>query len=229
MSTNLRYLVYGLIVALLLLSGLASAVPNTGVASAISSNNFTVVIGATDGGDAWIVWGGAPGNEVFGSQTRTGNGAITVYGAPIMGGQTIYYKACDSTGCDPVEQTLTIPAITTLPTPTFGAAYKNLTARHFALDSIAPNILPGYVATGVTPTLLWGIMFFFIFFGFWFRTRSVRMVLVLGLLMAAFIATPIVGSAVGPLGFAIPLMFEYVAQGLLACAIAGVLLSFIRK
>ena len=205
------------------------ALPTTSAAYNIGSNNFTVDITTSDGGDVWVVWGGMPGNELFGSQVQTGDCTLTVYGAPLLGGKTIWYKSCDSTGCDPVEQTLVIPAITPIPVSTFGNAYRNLTARHFAIDSIAPNILPGYTATGVTPTLLWGIMFFFIFWGFFFRTKSVRMVIILGILMAAFIATPMIGSAVGPLGFNIPVLFEYVAQGFLAVAISGVLISFIRK
>jgi hypothetical protein len=74
------------------------------------------------------------------------------------------------------------------------------------------------------PTLLWGIMFFFIIFGFWFRTRSVRLVLILSFVMAAFILTPTAGLMLGA-----PLMFQYVAQGLMAAAMAGILVSFIRK
>lgn len=229
---SIKYLVYGIIiVALIFMSGV-HALPTTSAAYDISSNNFTVDITTSDGGDVWVIWGGMPGNELFGSQIQTGDCTLIVYGAPLIGGQTIYYKSCDSTGCDPVEQTLTIPAIAPLPVTTFGNAYRNLTARHFALDSIAPNILPGYTATGITPTLLWGIMFFFIFFGFWMRTRSVRMVIMLGLLMATFIATPVLTggfNAVGPLGFNLPVMFEYVAQGILALCISGVLITFIRK
>jgi hypothetical protein len=217
------------LLGLLLLIQVTSAVPNTGVASLIGSNNFTVTVAGSDGGDTWIIWGGAPGNEIFGSQIQTGDGTFIVYGAPLIGGQTLYYKSCDSTGCDPVEQTLIIPAITPLPTTTFGNAYKNLTARHFSIDSIAPNLLPGYIATGITPTLLWGIMFFFIFFGFWFRTKDVKMVVILGLLMATFIATPIVLGGNGPLGFVLPTMFVLVAQGVMAACIGGILISFIRK
>jgi hypothetical protein len=212
-----------ILLGFLLLVQATSAVPNTGAATAIGSNNFTVAITMSDGGDTWVVWGGAAGNELFGSQVQTGDCSLTVYGAPLIGGQTIWYRACDSTGCGN-ERTLTLPAITPLPTPTFGNAYKNLTARHFAIDSIAPNILPGYTATGITPTLLWGIMFFFILFGFWFRTKSVRMVLIIGLLMATFILTPTAGLFLGA-----PLMFQYVAQGLMAAAMAGILISFIRK
>ena len=201
-----------------------SAVPTGGAASAISSNNFTVAVAGSDGGDVWIAWGTATGAHPWASSYRTGDGDVVTYGAPIIGGTTIYYVACDSTGCDATERTAAIPAITPIPTSTFGAGYKNMTARHFSVDSIAPNILPGYFATGISASLLWGIMFFFILFGFWFRTRSVRLILILALLMSVFILSPTAGLMLGT-----PLMFQYVAQGLMAAAIAGVLIGFIRK
>ena len=221
MST--RYYLYGLIVAILLLTSGVHAVPNTGVGILISSNNFTVPITASDGGDTWIVWGGMAGNEIFGSQIQTGDGSLMVYGAPLIGGQTIYYKACDSTGCGN-ERMLTLLAVTVMPTPTFGNAFRNMSARHFSIDSIAPNILPGYLATGITPTLLWGIMGFFIIFGVWMRTRSVRMPLILGLTLSVFILNPTQGLMMGQ-----PIMFQIAAQGFLSAAFAGVLLVLIKK
>jgi hypothetical protein len=217
-------LLFGLLVIITLLVTSVSAIPTGGAASAISSNNFTVAVTGSDGGDTWIAWGEAQGAHPWASSFYTGDGDVVVWGAPIIGGSTVYYVACDTTGCDPNEQTLSIPAITPLPTTTFGAAFKNMSARHFAIDSIAPNLLPGYFATGISASLLWGIMFFFILFGFWFRTRSVRLVLILAFIMSVFILTPTAGLMLGA-----PLMFQYVAQGLMAAAIAGVLISFIRK
>ena len=73
-------------------------------------------------------------------------------------------------------------------------------------------------------TIFAGILFFFVFFGFWFRTKSVRLSLVLGLLMAVFIITPTAGLMLGA-----PVLFQLVAQGLMAAAIAGVLVGFMRK
>ena len=224
MNTKHSVLAIILGITLLLSFNLANAVPTGGAASGITSNNFTVAVTGSDGGDVWIAWGAAPGAHPWGSSYRTGDGYVIVYGAPIIGGSNVYYIACDSTGCDPNEQTLVIPAITPVPESTFGAGYRNMTNRHFAIDSIAPNILPGYLATGIQPTLLWGIMFFFILFGFWFRTRSVRLVLIIGFLMSVFILTPTTGLMLGA-----PLLFQYVAQGLMAAAIAGVLIAFIRK
>lgn len=221
-----KYSIYAVVigVTLLLSFNLASAIPTAGAASGITTNSFNVTVAGSDGGDTWIAWGQAPGAHGWGSSFRTGDGVIKVYGAPIIGGSTIYYVACDSTGCDSTEQTLSIPAITPVPTTTFGVWYRNMTNQHFAVDSIAPNILPGYLATGMSATLLWGIMFFFIMFGFWFRTRSVRLVIIMAFLMSVFILTPTAGLMLGA-----PLMFQYVSQGLMAAAIAGILVSFIRK
>lgn len=221
MTTKL--LALGLL-AMVLLVAAVSAAPTGGAASAISSNNFTVAVTGSDGGDVWIAWGTASGAHPWASVYQTGDGSLTVYGAPIIGGTTIYYVACDSTGCDASEQTLNVPAITPNPTTTFGAGYRNMSARHFSIDSIAPNLLPGYFATGISPTLLWGIMFFFIVAGFWFRTRSVRLILVLLFLISVFILSPTAGLMMG-----VPLMGQYILQGLMAAAISGVLIGFIRK
>lgn len=216
---NYKYLLF---VVLLLALPLVSAVPTTGDATAISSNNFTVPVAGASG-DVWISWGLATTAEPWGSGVYQENGDIRVYGAPLLGGSVVYYKACDSSGCG-VIKTVNIPSVTPMPTTTFGNPYRNLTREHFAITSIAPNILPGYLGSGITPTLLWGIMFFFIFFGFWFRTRSVRLAIILGFIMAAFILTPTGGLFLGA-----PLTFQLVAQGLMAAAIAGILVGFIRK
>ena len=212
-----------ILLGLLLLIQVTSAVPNTGAATLIGSNNFTVAITASDGGDTWVVWGGVSGNEIFGSQIQSGDGSLTVYGAPLIGGETLYYQACDSTGCGN-ERSLTLLAVTPLPTPTFGNAYKNITASHFALDSLSPNLVTGYLATGITPTLLWGIMGVFIIFGMWMRTRSVRLPLIIGLTISAFILNPTQGLMMGQ-----PIAFQIFAQGAMAAAFAGVLLVLIKK
>ena len=207
----------------LLLIGVVQAVPTAGAATAVSSNNFTVAVTGSNGGDTWIAWGQATAAHPWASQTQTGDGSFTVYGAPIIGGQKVYYVACDSTGCG-AEQSTTILAITPLPTPSFGAVYNNLTSQHFRVTAIPAALVATYAMTQVSVTLYAGIAFFFLFFGFWFRTRSVRLALIMGLLMAVFIITPTAGLMLGA-----PVLFQMVAQGLMAAAIAGVLLAFIRK
>ena len=221
MNTKYALLAIGI---LLLVVQAATAVPTASAATLIGSNNFTTTVAGSDGGNVRIIFGGASGNLMWSSQIETGDGTWTVYGAPLIGGETVYYKACDSTGCSVLERSCTLAAVTIVPTPTFGNAYKNMTYRHFSLDSIAPNILPGYTATGMPTNLLWGIMFMFVLFGFWFRTKSIRMVLIMGIMMATFILSPTVGLMMGA-----PLVFQLVAQGLIAAAIAGLLITLIRK
>ena len=208
---------------MLLLIGAVQAVPTVGAASGVTSNSFNVTMTGSDGGDTWVAWGQATGQNNWASATQTGDGVFYVYGAPIIGGTTVYYKGCDSTGCGN-ELTAPIPAITPLPTPTFGKIFTNLTAQHFAMTSIPAALVAAYVATQVSITIFAGILFFFVFFGFWFRTKSVRLALVLGLLMAVFIITPTAGLMLGA-----PVLFQLCAQGFMAAAIAGVLVSFMRK
>lgn len=212
-----------LIVALILFIPYpANAVPVTGIATDVSSNNFTVTTAGAVG-DTWIAWGQYPGYPSWGSQIETSPAAITVYGAPIIGGSTIYYKACDSTGCG-VERTLTFPAITTIPTPNYGAAFRNLSAQHFRISAL-PALLPsGYIANG-TPWIVYiSIVFFCIGFGFFFRTRSVRFALIMCLILSPFIVSAYSGLFLG-----IVLPFQMVAQMFLGAMLAGVLIAFMKK
>lgn len=219
----MNFKVIAVALVLTLICAGVQAVPTAGAATGVTSNSFTVAVTGSDGGNVWIAWGQKTLAHPWGSQTQTGDGSFTVYGAPIVGGTTVYYVACDSTGCGN-ENTVTIPAITPLPTTTFGAIYTNLTAQHFKITVIPTALVAAYAATQVSITLYSGLAFFFIFFGFWFRTRSVRLSLILGLLMAAFVVSPTAGLMIGA-----PIQFQMVAQGLMAAAIAGVLIGFMRK
>ena len=210
------------LVVMLLFIGVASAAPVTGVGFDITSNSFTVPVTGVVG-DGWIAWGQSPGNTNWAGSPQTGDGNYVVWGAPIIGGSTVYYKACDATGCG-AELSLIILTITPMPTSNFGAAYNNISARHFQIVDIPRNLLPGYTYGGTPANLIWGIMMISVFFGFWFRTRSVRFTLIMGFLLAAFVLTPTAGLMLGA-----PLMFQMVAQGLMAAAIAGIAISFIRK
>ena len=204
----------------------AAAIPTTGAATAIASNNFTVAVGGASG-DAFVVFGGSSGVYNFASSNYTVSGgvaSVTVWGAPLLGGTTYYYVACDSTGCASDEKTVTLPQVTPIPTTTFGVYYDTIASHHFAIDDIAPNILPGYTATGVSSTVVWGIMFVMIFIGFWLRTKSVRLTFIVGILMAVMFITPSTGLYLG-----VPLSFQVVAQCLIAAALAGIVFAFARN
>lgn len=210
---------------MLLLCAGVSAVPTTGAASAVGAGNFTVAIAGASG-DTWVAFGEAPGCENWQSAIVpiTGAGSITVSGAPLIGGTTVYFKACDNSGCDANEQSVTLPSVTPIPTTTYGTYYKNLSSSRFSIAAIPGMVMQGYKANGATEILLYGIMLFCFFTGMWFRTRSVRLPLILGFITAAFIVNPLSGLHLGT-----PLIFQQVASGLLAACLAGILLSFMRK
>jgi hypothetical protein len=210
-----------LFIVAVLITNPVGAIPVTGVATDVTSNNFTVPIAGAVG-DTWIAWGGYSGYLSWGSGIETAPASITVYGAPIIGGQTIYYKACDSTGCGN-ERSLIIPAITTVPTPNFGAAYRNLSNRHFAITAIPGQLLAGYTYNGTPWILLVSIIFFCIGFGYFFRTRSVRLALIMLLLLAPFAISAYSGLY---LGIALP--FQMGAQMLIPAMFAAVIISFMK-
>ncbi|MDD3019783.1 MAG: hypothetical protein PHX61_02230 [Alphaproteobacteria bacterium] len=216
----MKYLLALLICGLCICS-YVSAVPTASAATAISSNGFNTTISGSSG-NTWISWGDYPGKENWMSVVASGDGTIQVIGAPIYGGERIYFRPCDSTGCG-AEQTVTIPTITPVPTTTFKKLLSNITDSRFAPDKISQSLLSGY--TQVTPpTVLFGIAFVFIMFGIWYRTKSVRLIAVLGILISPFIMYGSNGLYLG-----IPSLGIGIAQGLLAAGVAGVLFSFIRK
>lgn len=201
------------------------AVPTTGAASAISSNNFTSTATGVSGGSAWVIWGHSSGNENFntGNTTATGGSStIMVWGAPLIGGRTVYYKACDVTGCGN-ERTVSIPAITPLPVPTFGDPLRSVITSHFAIINITAAIPAAYGLTGSPIILLWGIMYLCVFVGFWLRTRSVGLALFMVLLTVPFLASEYAGLYLGMPSIAVGFI------ALLAAAMAGLVMTLVKS
>lgn len=215
------------ILSLTILISIVSGVPVTGAAGDVTSNGFNVsVTGASPAGAVWIFYGDYADKENWISPPVTADGAgaatVPVIGAPLYGGEHVVFQACDSTGCGN-EMTVTIPAVTVMPTATFSGLVRNITNSRFNPSVIGASILSGY--TAVTPSsILFGIMGFFLMIGVWMRTKSVRLIAIVGILISPFIMYGSQGLYLG-----VPLVGQAIAQGLLAAGLAGVLLSFIRK
>lgn len=214
-----------LIILWSILVGIVSAIPNTGVATGITSNGFNSTLTGVTGTDCWIEWGDFPAGENWATPNATavaGTVDIPVLGSPIYGGESVYYTGCDLTGCGN-EQRVTIAAITPMPTTTFGKPLTNITRSRWDIQVIMFSLLSGY--TTVTPsTVLFGIAFLFLMIGIWMRTKSVRLIAVLGIIISPFIMYTSSGLMLG-----MPSIGQAVAQGLLAAGLAGVLFSFMRK
>jgi hypothetical protein len=216
------------IIALLFLIALVpamSAIPTVGAASGITSNGFNATVTGVTGSEAWIMWGDYSGMENWASVHVTalgGSANVQVLGAPIYGGESVYYQGCDETGCGN-ELSTVISAVTPMPTTTHGQLLKNITNRRFDPQVISSSLLSAY--TQVTPaTIVFSIVFIFLMMGIWYRTKSVRLIAIVGMIISPFIMYSTVGLNLG-----VPMLGIQVAQALLAAAFAGILFSFMRK
>ena len=222
---KLSALVPVLLVALLLLAGVATALPTTGAAADITSNGFNTTITGITGDSVWVYWGDYSGKENWITPNVTavaGTATVQLIGAPVYGGETIVFQACDSTGCGN-EVSVTLAAITPIPIYTFGQPIRNITNSRFNPQIIQNSLLSVY--TMVAPAvIMFGVAFLFFAFGIWMRTKSVRMMMILGLLIYPFIYLANAGLHLG-----IPLIAQSIAVGLFAAALAGLLVSWMRK
>jgi hypothetical protein len=229
MNMNINGILNWICIALLLalVIPMVSAAPTAGAATAVSAGNFTVPVAGITGTDFWVNYGQYSGDNMltWGTGNITASGAaqnVDIIGAPIIGESTLYYIACDATGCS-AENSVVIPSITPLPQTTFGNALRNITQNRFNVQMVGYQIIQGYI----TPsgwTVFWGLFFFGIMLGTWLRTRSVRLIAILGICISPFIMNPATGLFLG-----IPLEGQQLASGLLWASLAGVLLSFIRR
>ena len=212
------------LLALLLLVPFASALPTTGDATLIGANNFTVpVTGAS--GYAYVIWGQAAGQNNWMSYNSTLSGGaadIKIWGAPLIGGRTVYFKACDATGCG-AEKTVAIPSVTPLPVPTYGDPLRNIMQSHFALPNITAEIPGAYAMLGMPVMIIWAIMYVAVFAGIWLRTRTVRLALVVGFLAIPFIISNTTGLMLG-----MPVSVQILINGMMAAAIAGTIYGFFK-
>ena len=226
----MRYLVFALCLFLMVSS--VSAIPTTGAATSIGNNNFTLNCAGASG-DTFAKWGTHPVNfKVWTENVSPSGGAasINAYGSPIMPSTTYYATCCDSSGCDSTPVSFATAAYTPLPVSTLGSAIDNMTRSRFNILYIPEHILTPYAwlfpederVMGLT--VIFGIMFFFVYVGLWLRTRSVATGIVIGLLTASFVLFANEG-----LGLGIPVEFQAIAQALLYASLAGVFLAFLKK
>ena len=217
------------IVVLLALTGVAGALPTTGAVTDIGDNNFVLhATGAS--GDTYFRWGIKEDWQAFQTPTTTPAGGIvetSMYGSPIMPSTQYYVKACDTTGCGNVVSFLTTQ-ITLIVERTDEDPITNLTKSNFNLAYLPANLaypytilFPGQESFGIA--LVTGIIFTGFFVGFWIKSKSTHTGLFTGILIVSLLGTT------GTAAMGIPPEFLGIAQGIMYAAIAGVLLSLLKK
>lgn len=203
-----------------------SAVPITGVPYAIGSNNLTVPLTGVTGTECWVVYGPNDGIGVWGTENYTPSGGaanVVIWGAPLTGGTSYYAMGCDQTGCDATGVLFSTLPITPIPDAHLGNAYRNLSQSHFSIIALSGVIESAYVP-GIPRTLLYGVLIGLIFIGIWMRTKSVRMVCSLGIMLGGMLFSNASGLFLG-----IPLQEQLLGGILLAGGLTGWFMSLVIK
>lgn len=216
-------LLYLILVAMLVLLPAVSALPTTGAASLIGSNNVTLAAaGVTT--TAWFEYGLTSGSLIWKSPNDTATGAYSkrIYGSPLMGGQEFYYRACDVTGCG-AELSFTMAVVTPQPQTTFGYIYQNVTESGFDPVLIGANAMEPYMwPVAPATSIVWGLVFLFIFAGLWMRGRDVTIPVMLGFIVGFIALNP-------SYGIGVPAPFAGIAQGIVYASLAGIIMVLFKK
>jgi hypothetical protein len=139
-----------------------------------------------------------------------------------MGGQRYYASACDDTGCGN-QVTWVMAAITPIPTHGFDAGWNGLVLSHWSLATISSFFLYAYT-TNIPLTVFWGFIVGAIILGFWRKTKHVRLVGTLLIILSPILMVPTTGLYIG-----MPLVMQSLGAVLFALGFAGVALSLIKK
>ena len=211
--------------------GIASAVPTTSSATSVGNNNVTMNgYGVSPGSTGWFQFGMRSGYAYAHTKNLTANesGSITytMRGTPLFGCTSYYYRACDPTGCGAEVSFITL-AVTPLPTVTFGSFIENVTENQFDPGNLIWNSIQLYVPPdtgGLGLTIFFSLFLSMIFVGIWLRTRGTMVATALGVICIGLF----VGMATG-LQWGMAPEFVAAAQALLYVSFAGIIVSFTFK
>lgn len=200
--------------------GLVAAVPTTGSVSGIGAGTatFNQAGGASD---CWFAWGTSTTNQIYRTWNDTACAlTYTVTGAPLLSCTTYYVKACDLTGCGS-NKAFTTSAATVSNQSTFGDGFKTLMKSGLNITQMVPIIVSPY-SGAMTASVVWGLLFLFIFTGMWIRQHDIVVPMLI-----AFVAGALVWSGTSALG--VPPEWADLGMGLMYAAFAGVVFSWFTR
>lgn len=215
------------LVGLILLVGIASAIPTTNAATLVGSNNATVS-GTGFVGVGWFNWGQNPNSEYWKTPNQTPTGGALTYRisqSPLFGNTVFYFNACDQSGCGNQQSFTTLP-VTPIPTLAIGGIYQNMTENGYDIPMMAANLYQPYVWSGSPITIVFMLIFSPLFIGIWLRSRTVLVALILGFVTGSFI---LFATANNTIGISMPPEVVAIAQAMCYIAFAGTVLYIVHR
>ena len=216
-------------ICLVLMVGVASAITT----DAVTDISNTKVTFNSHGGVApcWYVWG-AGSNYYWSTPNQSTCGSDYQYGSPMMTGQTYNVKACDATGCDATPVNFTVDPAKMIDITNFGYGVMTIWRSGFNITAVSAVIVEPYVMTIAGSELLpdalrqnamgilIGILFFFIYVGYWLRGQGIGLPCFMSIL--SFVV--IFGS--GQVGVGVPPEFQKLGWALLVVGMTGLIYSW---
>ena len=198
------------------------AVPTAGTPTSITSNNVTIPISGASG-PVFIKYSEVSGTYVWYSDNWSASyGQVTVWGAPLLGGQTYYGVPCDNTGCGN-QVSWTMAAITPVPTNNYDAPLNAIITSHWNIALMPAALITAYTAN-IPVTLVFAMIIGFITIGIWRNTKSVRLIGIIFIIVGPLLISNSSGLYMG-----MPTYMQSLGAVLFSAGVAGILLSFIHK
>ena len=206
---------------------LTADIQNTGAGTAYAKNvTLNGYNALTQNLTYWAEFGlvSNPTYYPFKSNNATGGGNFSIYvqGLPLMAGQTYYYRWTNGTYSSASELSFTMAAVGSVPPPTFGNAYQTIRAGGLNITAL-PFVSTSPYTDLMGNQIVWGLIFAFIFIGYWIMSEDITIPVILGLITS--------GSLLygGTLSLGIPPEFVNIAQALLIISVIGLIYTLIRK
>jgi hypothetical protein len=208
--------------ACIVLIGVAGAVPTTGSATLVGSNNATIDCSGVVS-TWWVQWGETE-EMYWKSSDQTSGTSYRIHNSPLFGRTTFYYSCCDATGCGATSTFKTLD-VTPIPTQHIGIVYENITENGYDLPMLAANLIQPLVWNPDMPvTILFMLVFSPIFIGIWLRSRTVLVALIFGFIVGSFVLYSNAG-----LGLGMPPEVVALAQAICYIAFAGCVLYVVHR
>ena len=155
--------------------------------------------------------------------TGGGNFSLLIEGLPLMSGQAFYGRLCNETVCSVSEVSWTMAASALVPAQTNAVAYQTLVSGNkFNLSKMPFTVMSPYTDL-MGNQLVWGLIFAFIFFAYWFMTETIEIPVILGLISSGSILYA------GTLSLGIPPEFVNIAQALMIVSVIGLAYVLLRR